>query len=196
MRLAQRCGPRRALRAVMLKSMWLVGGCALLAGCATDGDWSSNTTRDALLASPEDYEGSLLRVTGEPSWNASTTAVACEDPAGPCNNVMGSYAYGDPREGGIEIRATEEWAYEPARGSTPLDCFDDRCTNGVAIGCHGNDVEAVCAPAVPAAIEALYGSLSRESGRWVFRVTDVDLAGAPGEQDDPTATTDRLVDAY
>ncbi len=140
-------------------------------GC---GDAVTTVTADELLANPAMYEGELLEVVGSPDGAGAQTLVACEHD-GPCNNLWGGYYYA-AESAFIQLAPSEaaDWTVV-ARGAAPLPCFDSECTNGVTFGCHGNDVEAVCAPAVPARIATVVGRLEGST----LYVDELRLEGGP-----------------
>lgn len=52
------------------------------------------------------------------------------------------------------------------------------CAEGTTFGCHGNDTEAFCAPAVPARITGATGRLEGN----VFYVETLDFADSPRDE--------------
>jgi hypothetical protein len=134
------------------------GTLSLLLALGACGDSVTQLSAAELVADPDRYDGALLDVTGSPDGAGLQNLVAC-DHDGPCNNLWGPYYYvGD--EAFITLRPADPDAWTVvAKGETPQMCFDSGCLEGVTFGCHGNDVEAVCAPAVPARIRSVIGRL-------------------------------------
>ena len=123
------------------------------------------------------FQGELV-VRGPPHVTYQCTAVACPNPDEPCNNCVFLFTYGELGDP-IIARPAEDWdPVAPARGETPLACFDRSCEEGLQLACHGNDVEAHCSPGVPARITAMHGVLE---GR-TLHVSSVELADGPREQ--------------
>jgi hypothetical protein len=135
-----------------------------------------------IRTAPRAFVGAPVWIDGRVDALISMNAAACPGrPATePCNNAGGTYGYVGNFDTGvpqISFVAAADWPFaERATGRIVQSCYDDFCRGNVRLGCSGNDVELVCAPALPSRILRVHGRVTTsESFGIVFEVDDLEL---------------------
>ncbi|MBZ0120282.1 MAG: hypothetical protein K8H88_25045 [Sandaracinaceae bacterium] len=151
-----------------------------LPSCSNDAE--PHVSAEMLLADPAAFEGRTVHLDGPFRHDVYCNGAACTST--PCNNCRGAIGIGETFETRIALVPGEGWPYaQRANGYLPQpSCYDDYCQD-VALGCTGNDVELVCAPAVPSRILEAHGRLETVDGFRRFVVDELVLdESAPREE--------------
>jgi hypothetical protein len=172
-------GSEAAVRPDMTRLSLLLG--FALTGCYGTTDGERTVSSSLVVEDPDAYVGAPMRIEGTPRWMGICNAGAAPTDDQPWNNCWGGFVYGDtsgPSQDLVHVVPSESWPYERAVGFLPQMCYDDvDCLEGHLIGCHGNDYEAECAPAIPTRILSFDGVLTRDArGRLTFTADDVEIA--------------------
>lgn len=118
-----------------------------------------------------------MTVSGDFGLFLMVNAAGClgRDPAEPCNNGTADFTVDG-------MRVLADTSYQPpfwAEGYLPQGVHWEGDAP-VGLGCHGNDVEMVCTPGIPANIRSVTATFDAEEMR--LRATDVEVeegAGTP-----------------
>lgn len=143
----------------MHRPSFLIALLGVALGCtSTPADGA--VSAQELVSDPATYDGRFLEIVGAPTYDVWLTAAVCtDDRPAPCNQALGGYAYGDPDGHAIQLVPSESYTGPRAFGEVPGYCYDHLCREGTLLGCHGNEEQALCAPALPQRIERVFGTL-------------------------------------